>query len=131
MQAVDRDTFEALVEAAVAALPQGFRERIDNVTFAVEDWANRRDLSLVGTAGGGTLLGIYRGVPLTRRTSGYNLAMPDVIVIFQQPHQRMARDADHLSALVEHTVRARDAMCYKIGPPIAGYARRLALVRAR
>lgn len=105
MHAVDREAFEALVREAVSALPQGFRERIENVTFAVEDWASPSDLGLTGTSGGGTLLGVYRGVPLTRRTSGYNLAMPDIIIIFQQPLQRIARDADHLAELVEHTVR--------------------------
>jgi predicted Zn-dependent protease with MMP-like domain len=31
--------------------------------------------------------------------------MPDVIVIFQEPLQRMARDAEHLAELVQHTVR--------------------------
>ena len=104
MHAVDHETFEALVDEAIAALPQGFRDRVDNVTFAVEDWVGPRDLGLTGTSSG-TLLGVYRGVPLTRRSSGYNLATPDVVVIFQQPHQRMARDAQHLRALVEHTVQ--------------------------
>ncbi len=105
MHAVDRETFEALLDAAVAALPQHFRERIENVSFIVEDWADRDDLGLTGTTGGGTLLGLYRGVPLPKRTSGHNLTTPDVIVIFQQPLQRMARDAEHLVALVEHTVQ--------------------------
>ena len=31
--------------------------------------------------------------------------MPDIIVIFQAPLERMARDADHLGEMVEHTVR--------------------------
>jgi predicted Zn-dependent protease with MMP-like domain len=105
VHAIDREAFEALINEAVAALPRGFRARIENVSFTVEDWANRRDLGLTGTPGGGTLLGVYRGVPLTRRTSGYHLTVPDVIVIFQQPLQQIARDADHLAALVEHTVR--------------------------
>ncbi len=105
MHAVDHEAFEALVDVAVAALPRYFRDRFENVSFLVEDWADSDDLALTGTTRGGTLLGVYRGVPLPQRTSGYNLTMPDVIVIFQEPLQRMARDADHLAALVEHTVR--------------------------
>lgn len=104
MHAVDRETFEALLDAAVAALPQPFRDRIENVSFIVEDWAGRDDLGLTG-ATGGTLLGLYRGIPLPRRTSGYSLTTPDVIVLFQQPLQQMARDAEHLAAIVEHTLQ--------------------------
>ena len=105
MHTIDRDSFKALMFDAVDALPVQFRDRIENLSFAVEDWADARDRSLIGTTSGGTLLGVYRGVPLTRRTSGYNLAMPDTIVIFQQPLQRLARDPDHLTELVNHTVR--------------------------
>ena len=104
MHAIDRDAFEVLVDDAVAELPDGFRERIENLSFAVEDRATSEDLRLTGTRGG-TLLGVYRGVPLTRRTGGYNLAMPDRIVIFQQAHERIARDAGHLAELVAHTVQ--------------------------
>jgi predicted Zn-dependent protease with MMP-like domain len=104
MHAIDRDIFEILVDDAVAALPDGFRERIENLSFAVEERATSEDLRLTGTRGG-TLLGVYRGVPLTRRTGGYNMAMPDRIVIFQQPHERIARDREHLAELVSHTVR--------------------------
>lgn len=105
MHVVDREAFESLVRAAVAALPGQFRERIENVSFIVEDWADPSDFGLVGSPGGGTLLGVYRGVPLTRRTSGYNLVPPDIIALFQQPLQNMARDVEHLATLVEHTVR--------------------------
>ena len=105
MHTVDRETFEALVDAAVAALPEEFRDRIENLSFAVEDWADEDDRGLTGATGRGTLLGVYRGVPLTQRGTAYNLTMPDVIVIFQEPLQRLARDAEHLAALVDHTVR--------------------------
>ena len=85
----------------VAALPAQFRQRIENLSFVVEDWAHPDDMRETGTRAGSTLLGLYRGIPLTRRGSGYNLAMPDVIVLFQQPLQRIARDADHLDELVD------------------------------
>ena len=51
------------------------------------------------------MLGVYRGVPLPSRTAGYQLTMPDRIVVFQEPHQQMARDDAHLAELVAHTVR--------------------------
>ena len=44
------------------------------------------------------------GVPLPSRTSGYNLVTPDLIVIFQEPLQRIARDQEHLNELVKHTI---------------------------
>jgi predicted Zn-dependent protease with MMP-like domain len=105
MHVVDHDTFGALLVEAVAALPEAFRERIENLSFIVEDAAHPDDLRRTGTTRGGTLLGLYRGVPLPRRTSGYSLTTPDVIVLFQQPLQRLARDGEHLAALVEHTVQ--------------------------
>ena len=105
MHEVDRESFEALMADGVAARPAQFRQRIENLSFIVEDWAHPQDMQQTGTRAGSTLLGLYRGIPLTRRGSGYNLAMPDVIVLFQQPLQRIARDADHLEEIVAHTVR--------------------------
>jgi len=100
-----REAFEFLVDEAVAALPRPFRDRLENISFLVQDRADPADFGLGGTALRGTLLGVYHGVPLTRRTSGYNLVPPDVIVIFQEPLEHLARDPDHLVALVAHTVR--------------------------
>jgi len=91
MHAVDRREFEALLDSALDDLPTRFRDRIDNVSFQVEDWPSGDDVRLTGTTVGGTLLGVYRGIPLTHRTTGYNLTTPDVVVLFQEPLQRMVR----------------------------------------
>lgn len=104
MYVVDREAFETLVERVVEELPGHFRERIENLHFSVEDRASRDDHRRTSTSGGSTLLGVYRGVPLPSRTSRYNLALPDRIVIFREPLQSMARDHEHLSELVKHTV---------------------------
>ena len=104
MHAVDREAFEILVQQVVEELPEHFRERIENLHFSVEEQASRDDHRRTSTSGGGTLLGAYRGVPLPSRTSQYNLALPDTIVIFQQPLQRIASDHEHLCELVKHTV---------------------------
>lgn len=54
--------------------------------------------------GGGTLLGLYHGRPLTQRSVFESFSMPDRITIYQGPHERMARSLAHLEQLVQDTV---------------------------
>lgn len=105
MYEVDREQLEQIVTAAVAALPDEFRHQIANVEFAVEDWARPDDYARTKTPAGSTILGVYRGIPLTKRGTGYNMTLPDRIVIFQQPLQRLAADADDLAERVGHVLR--------------------------
>jgi predicted Zn-dependent protease with MMP-like domain len=105
MYEVDRETFEQLVVEAVDGLPPDFRDRIANLEFAVEEIAGPYDRTRAGVPRGAELLGIYRGVPLTKRHAGYNMALPDRIVLFQAPIQRLARDEADLRARVRHVVR--------------------------
>jgi predicted Zn-dependent protease with MMP-like domain len=98
------EEFEEMVRRGVEALPAEFRERIANVEFAVEETARAGDYAFA-VPRNATLLGVYRGVPLTRRGSHYNMATPDTIVIFRQPLQRMAGDASDLATRVYHVVR--------------------------
>ena len=87
------------------ALPDEFRERIANVEFAVEEWARPEDFARTSSAAGSTLLGVYRGIPLTKRGADYNMTLPDRIVVFQQPLQHLAADEDDLAERVRHVVR--------------------------
>jgi len=105
MHSIDLDTFERLVDDGIEALPRKFRARIENLSFAVESRATPDDLRSMGIGRGRTLLGVYRGVPLPQRGSGYQLTMPDRIVIFQEAHEQIARDVGHLAELVTHTVK--------------------------
>lgn len=100
---VSVDALEEMVRRALDGLPEPLRASIDNLAILVEDSASPRDHANAG-AHGGTLLGIYRGVPLTARGSGYGMTMPDQIVIFQRPLERLACDEAHLEELVRHTV---------------------------
>lgn len=104
MLEVDLARFEEMVADAIDALPPEFGGRIANLAFAVEDWATDADRARTGIAANATLLGVYRGVPLTRRGAGYNMTLPDRIVIFRGPLQRMASDDADLEARVRHVV---------------------------
>ena len=51
-----------------------------------------------------TLFGLYQGIPLTERGSGYGNALPDRILIFQGPHEREAEDEDDLVISIGETL---------------------------
>jgi len=96
--------FDRIVEQACKRIPGRFRKRLDNlaITVAMEPSAAQLARGRVGP--GSTLLGLYEGRPLTRRSVFEPWAMPDRITIFQGPHERMARSPEHLLELVSATV---------------------------
>jgi predicted Zn-dependent protease with MMP-like domain len=99
------EEFERVVAEAVEALPPAFRERIANLDVGVEDWAAPDDYARTGSPRGSMLLGVYRGVPLSRRGSGYHMALPDRIVVFRGPLQQLAADQFDLEKRIAHVVR--------------------------
>ena len=101
---VERETFEELVRQAVATLPEEIAERMSNVDVEVQEQPTERQLRSLGVPSGRTLLGLYQGIPLTRRTSGYNLVSPDRIIIFQRPLELTSRGDDDLVGRVRDTV---------------------------
>ena len=83
------------MEDALDALPSELRERISNVEIVVED----------EPPPGRPLLGLYQGVPLTRRTSQYGAVLPDKITVYRGPLVRLyGRDRDRLRLEVRRVV---------------------------
>ena len=70
--------FEQEVEDALASLPPDLREVVSNVAIVVED----------EPPPGQPLLGLYQGIPLTLRSSGYAGVPPDKITIYRGPLER-------------------------------------------
>jgi len=100
---MNRDRFEELVAKAIDDLPEEFRSGLENVDVVVQDYPNRRQLARVGR--GMTLLGLYEGVPQTKRTHGYGMVLPDRILIFQKPIQEMCRSEAEVEAEIGKVVR--------------------------
>ena len=101
---MEREQFEELVRQALTELPEEIAQRMSNVDVEVQDWPTPAQLASLGVDARGTLLGLYQGIPLTRRTSGYNLVPPDRITIFQGPLQRTSKDEADLVERVRATV---------------------------
>jgi len=101
MVEVSAEEFEKLVVDALDSLPTTLGEAMDNVAVVVEDWPSRQQVA----GRGGTLLGLYEGISLTRRSPlSYAGAMPDRITIFRGPISQLAKDDRDLVAMVRKTV---------------------------
>jgi predicted Zn-dependent protease with MMP-like domain len=100
---MNRERFEELVARAVEALPEEFRFALENVDVVVEDSPTRRQLARLGR--GMTLLGLYEGVPQTRRTESYGMVLPDRIIIFRRPILAMCRSEADVEAEIGSVVR--------------------------
>jgi predicted Zn-dependent protease with MMP-like domain len=73
MIAVERERFEAMVGEALDGLPPELGRLMRNVAVTVDP-----------DGGPSGLLGLYRGVPLTKRTSHYAAVLPDQITIYRK-----------------------------------------------
>ncbi len=99
-----RSEFEDLVARALRGLPRRFRERLRNIAVVVEDWPDPQTLEEMGIEPPDTLYGLYRGVSLDRRDSGYGGVLPDTITIFKGPIEEDCDDPEEMKALVQEVV---------------------------
>jgi predicted Zn-dependent protease with MMP-like domain len=112
---MNRESFERLVERAVDNLPEEFQARLENVDVVVADWPSSSQLAGLGLRHRYDLLGLYQGVPLTKRGDHYGLVPPDKITIFQGPIEARYRDDARITALIGRVVRHEIAHHFGIG----------------
>ena len=87
--------FEQAVQDALDSLPPELRDRLSNVEVVVED----------EPPDGRPLLGLYQGVPLTKRGVNYSGALPDKISIYRGPLERVyGNDPELLNRQVARVV---------------------------
>jgi predicted Zn-dependent protease with MMP-like domain len=102
MSDIRRARFARLVRNALDELPSEFRDRIRNLEIVIEDEPPPERLPK-----GGTLLGLYEGIPLTER-GAQEPYLPDRICIFRGPIERMTvsprRQADIVRDTVVHEI---------------------------
>jgi len=102
---MDSQKFEWLVGKAIDNLPDEFHERLENVDVVVADKPTSDQLTSVNRKRGETLLGLYEGVPLTKRGRHYGLVIPDKITIFQKPIEAMCRNDARIIAEIQRVVQ--------------------------
>jgi predicted Zn-dependent protease with MMP-like domain len=102
---MDREEFEDLVSRAIESLPLEFQRKLENVDIVVEERPTGAQLRQVKTKSPWQLLGLYQGVPQTRRGRGYGLVLPDKISIFQRAIEAQCRSGYEIEAKIGEVVR--------------------------
>ncbi|WP_022909549.1 MULTISPECIES: metallopeptidase family protein [Aestuariimicrobium] len=92
---VSAEEFDAAVERALEEVPSALLDLLDNCVVLVEDEPDADDPDL---------LGYYDGTPLTERDTQYSGVLPDRIVIFRGPLQRMCESTEELVDEITVTV---------------------------
>ncbi len=101
---MEQERFNQLVIEAVEGLPEPFLEKLSNVDIEVRDLATPAELRAARVPPGATLLGVYHGVPQTKRSQSYGMVLPDRIFIYQRPIERLCRNDEEVREKVRKVV---------------------------
>lgn len=103
--------FERLAHEALESLPDQFKSRMENVLVVVEEVPSEATARKMVLGKGARLLGLYEGVPLSRRGTWYGAfpVEPDRITLFKR---NIEYDAAAHSRGVGETIR--DVLIHEI-----------------
>lgn len=111
------EAFEQMVHEAIANVPEALREKIENVVFVIEEDSRPPGWRERGILVRSFLLGLYQGVPLTKRGINYSLVPPDKITIFQKPIEELGGTEEGIHALVHDVVHHEIAHYFGFDEP--------------
>ena len=101
---VSEELFEKMIGEAMDTLPERFLGSVDNVAITWENEPSPQQREKLRLRGDQTLFGLYEGIPLIRRGSGYSMVLPDKITLFRLPIVHYAQNIDDVRKQVKHTL---------------------------
>jgi predicted Zn-dependent protease with MMP-like domain len=91
-----------MVKEAIETIPPEMKERLENVAFLVQK--NPSDLPQDWEEEDQGLLGLYHGVSRRDRGVSYGNVLPDRIVIYQRPLEKISSNLEELKENIRQTV---------------------------
>ena len=85
-------------------MPEQYMKHLDNVAITYADQPNMHQVQTLHMRGDQLLLGLYEGIPLTKRGAGYNLVLPDKITLFKLPLLAVTHDEASFYKQIKHTL---------------------------
>lgn len=110
---MNRSEFEDMIVEALKGMPRELREKMSNVEIVIEDLphgkeledlSHRKDLSKRKKHLSRSLLGLYQGVPLTKRGIYYGWVLPDKITLYQKTIEAVYGQGEELKKGIREVV---------------------------
>jgi len=88
--------FEVEIEKALKTIPKEFTEKLKNIEIVVEETAPQKK--------GSILLGLYHGVPLSKRGAVFEPVFPDKITLYKKSIEKISRTPEEIQKNIRDTV---------------------------
>jgi predicted Zn-dependent protease with MMP-like domain len=99
------EDLEAIAEAAYAAIPRELTRHVDNVAIRVVDFPDEETMAEMGCETEFDLLGLYRGVDLSRKSTLDVVTNIDMIFLYRGPLlDYWCETGEDLTHLVRHVL---------------------------
>lgn len=96
--------FDALITKAMEELPQQYIKGLENVAILYDNEPTEYQKEVARLTQHDVLLGLYEGIPLTRRDSGYSMVLPDKITLFKHSILRVVDSPEELYEQIKRTL---------------------------
>lgn len=98
--------FDAMVDAALAAIPEPFQQAARDIAVQVADMPPRHILREMDIRDPMGLTGLYEGIPLTEKSNFDQPSQPDTIWLFRRPilAEWTDRDGEPLENIVTNVL---------------------------
>lgn len=96
--------FDQLITRAMDELPQKYIKGLDNVAIVYADEPDEHQRTKARLGQGSILLGLYEGIPLTKRGAGYTFVLPDKITLFKNSILAVTNTPEELFEQIKRTL---------------------------
>lgn len=101
---VSDEEFDDIISSVMDELPQNYITGLKNVSVVIADDPTDDQRTKLKLRCHETLFGLYEGIPLTKRGTGYNLVLPDKITLFKNPLLLASQDLVSFRANTKRTL---------------------------
>lgn len=101
---ISDEQFDALITKAMDELPQEYIKGLDNVAILYADEPDDYQKQNAHLHEHSILLGLYEGIPLTKRGTNYTFVLPDKITLFKHSILQVVNTPEELFEQIKRTL---------------------------